>query len=368
MRPHLDIAIHFGYRLRMATWRNLKPSELTRPTKCQALPRVVESDGQQSLADLRAFVTAERARLRDELSKRGGFLLRGFEVNDPTSFADIIEALGYQPESDNPFETSPRSKVAASVYTSTDTPDAYPILAHNENSFLNTRPRMISFFCLVEPMRHGETPLFDSRAAAITLDPNVRAKLQEKKVCYRRRFPKKRPSWAPMINRTWDEAFGTSDRDEIEAMVTAQGMVCQWHPNGRILHTENVVDPLPRHPETSEQCLNLQAFHRTSILQDLDEVRPRQNGLHNASLKMGLRLLYALDVMPVQIFYGDGTPIPPDEMAEIRRATWDHSVLFRWKKGDVLVLDNIMTGHGRMNVEGPRKILTSFGDMVTFPV
>ena len=72
--------------------------------------------------------------------------------------------------------------------------------------------------------------------------------------------------------------------------------------------------------------------------------------------------------MPVQILYGDGTPIPPDEMAEIRRATWDHSVLFRWKKGDVLVLDNILTGHGRMNVEGPRKILASFADPVSFPV
>ena len=133
-------------------------------------------------------------------------------------------------------------------------------------------------------------------------------------------------------------------------------MVCRWHPNGHILHTENVVNPLPRHPDTGEQCFNLQAFHRTSILRDLDEVRPRQNPLHNASLKMGLRILYALDVMPVQILYGDGTPIPAYEMAEIRRATWDHSVLFRWKKGDVLVLDNILTGHGRMNVEGPRRI------------
>jgi alpha-ketoglutarate-dependent taurine dioxygenase len=328
----------------------------------------VESDGQRSLADLRAFVTAERATLRDEMLKRGGFLLRGFDVNDPASFAAIIGALGYQPETKNPFDTSPRSRVAESVYTSTDTPDAYPILAHNENSFLNERPRMISFFCLVEPIRHGETPLFDSRAAAITLDPNVRAKVQDKKVCYRRRFPKKRPGWAPVINRTWDEAFGTRDRDEIEAMVTAQGMICRWHPNGRILHTENVVDPLPRHPDTGERCLNLQAFHRTSILQDLDEVRPRQNRVHNASLKMGLSLLYALDVMPVQILYGDGTPIPPDEMAEIRRATWSHSVLFRWKKGDILVLDNILTGHGRMNVEGPRKILTSFADPVSFPV
>ncbi|MCP5539896.1 MAG: TauD/TfdA family dioxygenase [Akkermansiaceae bacterium] len=353
---------------RMHTWRFLEPSELTRPTHCPELPRVIEAGGPRSLADLRDYVTAEGDRLRAEMRARGGFLLRGFELNDPESFADIIGALGYRPEAENPFDTSPRHKVAASVYTSTDTPDPYPILAHNENSFLNARPRMISFFCFVEPPRYGETPLFDSRAAAATLDPSVREKLAARKVCYRRRLPKKRPAWAPNINRTWSEAFGTEDRDTIEEMVAERGMTCRWHPNGRLLHTENVVDPLPVHPDTGDRCLNLQAFHRTSILGDLDEVRPRQNPLHNASLKMGVSLLYALDAMPVQILYGDGSPIPPAEMAEIRRATWEHSVLFAWKKGDLLVLDNILTGHGRMNVEKPRKILTSFGDIVTFPV
>jgi alpha-ketoglutarate-dependent taurine dioxygenase len=352
----------------MAIWRNLDPSELTRPTKCKDLPRVVEADGGSSLKDLRDFVSSERDRVRDEMLKRGGVLFRGFEVNDPKGFADIIGALGYVPEAENPFDTSPRSKVAESVYTSTDTPDAYPILAHNENSFLNERPKMISFFCLIEPQRFGETPLFDSRAAAATLRPDIRAKLEDKKVCYRRRLPKQRPSWAPVMNRDWQEAFGTRDRDKIEEMVTAQGMVCRWHPNGWVLHTENVVNPLPTHPDTGDRVLNLQAFHRTSILKDLDEVRPRQTWLHNTSLKLGLSILYALDVMPVQILYGDGTPIPPDEMDEIRRATWDHSVLFKWKKGDVLVLDNILTGHGRMNVEGPRKILASFADPVAFPV
>ena len=78
----------------MALWRNLESSELTRPTTCRDLPRVVEANGPRSLADLRAFVTAERGRLRDEMLKRGGVLLRGFEVNEPAGFADIIGALG----------------------------------------------------------------------------------------------------------------------------------------------------------------------------------------------------------------------------------------------------------------------------------
>ena len=91
----------------MATWRNLELSELTRPTNCEALPRVVEADGPRSLADLRAFVTAERDRLRDEMLKRGGVLLRGFEVNEPAGFADIIGALGYRARGGEPVRHQP---------------------------------------------------------------------------------------------------------------------------------------------------------------------------------------------------------------------------------------------------------------------
>ena len=99
----------------MAIWRNLESSELSQARLTAGLPRVVEADGPRTLADLRAFVTAERDRLREEMVNRGGVLLRGFEVNEPAAFADIIGALGYQPEADNPFDTSPRSKVAESV-------------------------------------------------------------------------------------------------------------------------------------------------------------------------------------------------------------------------------------------------------------
>lgn len=349
-------------------WRHLEPAELTRPTRSPRLPRVITAPEQRSLASLRDYVAAEGGRLRSEMLASGGILLRGFELTSPEDFAEIIGALGFHPEADNPLDTSPRHKVAASVYTSTDTPDPYPILAHNENCFLNERPKMISFFCLVEPPRYGETPLFDSRAAARTLDPAVREKLERKKVCYRRRLPRKRPSWGPIFNRTWTEAFGTDDKDEIEKMVASRGMTCRWHPNDHLLYTENVVDPLPKHPDTGDRCLNIQAFHRTSVLGDLKEVRPRQNPLLNASLKLGVSLLYAFDAIPVQLLYGDLSPIPPAEMAEMRRAIWDHSVLFAWKKGDLLVLDNILTAHGRMNVVKPRKILTSFGDLVVFPV
>ena len=48
---------------------------------------------------------------------------------------------------------------------------------------------------------------------------------------------------------------------------------------------------------------------------------------------------------------------------DLFRARQKHSVVFKWKRGDVLMLDNILAGHGRMNVKPPREILVCFGNM-----
>lgn len=353
----------------MVTPRTLRDAERVRPARCQHLPLVYEAEtGQTRREDLAVFLEGQRERLRRELAAHGALLFRGYDLPDAESFTAMLHTLGYDPQKDNPLETSPRRQVGKTVFTSTETPPDYPILAHNENSYLNERPAMISFFCLVEPEKYGETPVFDCRAAAEALPAELRDRLKARKVRYRRRLPRQRRPWAPNFVRTWEEAFGTEDREAIEAMTRARGLTCHWHANGRLLFTENVVDPLPLHPGTGEVCLNIQPFHKTSVLMDLDEVRPRQPFLRNAALKLGSRFLFDSGAMPMHILYGDGSPIPPAEMRELHRALWDHVVLFSWRKGDLLVLDNTRAAHGRMNVVGQRKILTAFADPVKFPV
>ena len=48
-------------------------------------------------------------------------------------------------------------------------------------------------------------------------------------------------------------------------------------------------------------------------------------------------------------------------------AAWANSDLFRWRQGDLLVLDNIRMGHGRLNVDNrqqaqPRRIAVAMAD------
>jgi len=45
--------------------------------------------------------------------------------------------------------------------------------------------------------------------------------------------------------------------------------------------------------------------------------------------------------------YGDGTEIPDSVNKHIRDITWKNMVFNRWKKGDMIMIDNYRISHGR---------------------
>ncbi|MGK9789048.1 TauD/TfdA family dioxygenase, partial [Salmonella enterica subsp. enterica] len=51
--------------------------------------------------------------------------------------------------------------------------------------------------------------------------------------------------------------------------------------------------------------------------------------------------------LPRNVYYGDGTPIPDAELDAVRAVLDVHKVVFPWREGDVLMLDNMLTAHAR---------------------
>ena len=60
---------------------------------------------------------------------------------------------------------------------------------------------------------------------------------------------------------------------------------------------------------------------------------------------------------PSHTFYGDGSDIEPAVIQHLLATAWSCAVGFKWRKGDLLVLDNLSVLHGRLGFEGDRKIL-----------
>jgi alpha-ketoglutarate-dependent taurine dioxygenase len=69
------------------------------------------------------------------------------------------------------------------------------------------------------------------------------------------------------------------------------------------------------------------------------------------------------DELPRNALYGDGSPIAPEVLDEIRQVYEATSIRFDWQQGDVLLVDNILASHGREPFTGPRQILVAMAEL-----
>ena len=67
----------------------------------------------------------------------------------------------------------------------------------------------------------------------------------------------------------------------------------------------------------------------------------------------------------MKTLWGDGSQITAKETRTMIDTAWSCSTVFKWQHGDLLILDNIRSGHGRLNVVKPRKIAAALGDPYT---
>jgi alpha-ketoglutarate-dependent taurine dioxygenase len=160
-------------------------------------------------------------------------------------------------------------------------------------------------------------------------------------------------SFGDGVGMAWQKVFQTSDRSAVETYCRARGMEFEWRAGDR-LRTRHVRPAVARHPRTGETVWFNQA-----------------NVHHPSSLPPALReslLAVASDPdlpMDVNACYGDGAPIPDEDIAAVRRAYEEANVLFPWRKGDVLVADNMLVAHGRSPFRGPRRIVVLMAESQT---
>lgn len=295
---------------------------------------VVVSPGVPDL-NIYGWVKENRETVEKYLSQYGAILFRGFKINSAGDFEIFMRSL------EGPIMTytnrsSPRHEVHPNIYTSTDHPSDQVINMHNEHSYADEWPLKIIFYCLQPSLDAGETPIADSRKVLASLRESTVAKFMEKQVMYVRNI-------GTGLGMTWQEVFQTNDRNAVESYCTANGLNFCWLGEDQIklIFTRPAVR---LHPKTKEAVWFNHAFFFNIL--SLDPV-----------VQMAMLEQQNQSELPFLTYYGDGSPIEKDVIEEIRDAYEEHKVIFKWMKSDVLVLDNMLTAHGRNVYQGPRKIL-----------
>lgn len=67
------------------------------------------------------------------------------------------------------------------------------------------------------------------------------------------------------------------------------------------------------------------------------------------------------DEPPTNTIYGSGELIEPDVLEMIRQAYAGEAIRFDWQKGDLLLIDNVLTAHAREPFNGDRKVVVGMG-------
>jgi len=294
--------------------------------------------------DLCAWAAENREWIETTLQRHGGLLFRGFGMYGAEELEAFVQAVAGE-SLEYRERSSPRSAVAGNIYTSTDYPPSYPIFLHNENSYQKVWPMKIFFLCHTEPGGRGETPIADVRRVYERLDPAVRQRFEEKGWMYVRNF-------GEGFGLDWKTVFQTDRKDRVEEYCGKSGIEVEWRDGDR-LQTRAVRHAVAEHPATGQPVwFNHATFFHVSTLEP--------------AIREALLTEFAEDELPANTYYGDGSPIEPDVLEQLREAYRAETVQFPWRRGDLLLLDNMLVAHGRSPYSGERKILVGMAEPMSW--
>lgn len=289
---------------------------------------------------LASWTRNNREFIESNLLNSGALLWRGFGPGEPDELEQFIQALcgellEYRERS------SPRHQVQGRIYSSTDYPAHQEIFFHNENSYQHVWPMKIFFLCQTPAQRGGETPIADTREVLRLLSDDTVERFARKGCMYVRNFD-------DQLGLSWQTVFQTADRAAVESHCRAADIAFEWKDGNR-LRTRAVRQAVAVHPQTTERVwFNHVAFFHVSTLE--------------ASVCDGLLATMAEEDLPANTYYGDGSAIETDVLDEIRDAYQRAIVSFTWRRGDILLLDNMLMAHSRRPYEGERRILVGMAE------
>jgi alpha-ketoglutarate-dependent taurine dioxygenase len=330
------------------------------------LPLVIEPEGTAELPPVLEWVEANAGLLNEKLCLHGGLLFRGFKVTSIEDFEWLALKIDPALRDANPLDDGLRAHVSRFVFGATHYSPLHTLPFHNEDSYLPKNPARIMFCCLKAPVSGGETLIVDCRSVYKDLSRDIVERFREKTLPMMRRFN------FDMLSRN----MRTSDKQAIEATCQELGADnISWSERGDLI-LRCKLPVVIYHEQTGEPIW----FNRLLVANPWSFIiQACFSTLKTRNLRLKARaacllpayLLYFAPLLVRQSLSGKGQE-GEDEQAEatrppqvpfkttynLARAYWKNAVVFTWKEGDVLVLDNRLVAHGRMPFRGERSILT----------
>ena len=274
--------------------------------------------------------------LTELLIARKALVFRGFGVR-PEDVEAVLDRL-VPDRLPYVHGNSPRSRVSGNLYTSTEYPRQYTISMHNELSYAHRWPARLAFYCETAAGSGGATSVVDGALWLDSLDAEVR----EAFAGGIRYVQNLHDGYG--FGKSWQDTFETGDRAVVDAFLRDSQAEWEWRPGG--LRVTQLRPATVKHPVTSAEVWFNQA----------DQWHPAGLGDETSA---ELYSFLPPDEFPQYVTFADGSAIPDAYIEQILHRGLENAVDVDWRTGDVLLIDNVLTGHGRRPFEGTRRVLVA---------
>ena len=312
--------------------------EVSALTSTNRLPLLVQATKPD--ISLEKWIIQNRDLVDFRLLEHGGILFRGFDLSDAMAFEQVVDSVSGE-ALDYVYRSTPRTSLGNKIFTATEYPAKQNIPLHNESAYQRDWPMRLLFYCVQPATQGGETVIADMVKVTSRIDPTIRDEFVAKSVMYVRNY-------GSGLDLTWQTVFQTENKIEVEQYCRSHQITFDWKPD-QCLRTRQICQVMARHPETGDHVWFNQAhlFHISGL-----EPKPRA----------ALLAVFSEEDLPRNAYYGDGSPLDEGVLEHIREAFRAETTSFPWQAGDILLLDNMLSAHGRSSYQGARKVLVAMTD------
>ena len=287
------------------------------------------------------WAAEHRDALRAAVVEHGSLLVRGLRLRDVAEIEAVFRRLGSLMTEKEAFAA--RRRYSDGLYSSSKWPPNQPMCMHHELSYALEFPSLMLFACLVAPTDGGATPVADSPTVLQALPTGLIERFERVGWLLIRNYNDE-------IGASIAEAFGTDDRRAVESYCRANAIKFEWQPDGA-LRTWQRRSAVVHHPRTGQRCW----FNQIAFLNEWT-IDPE--------VREYLVDVYGENGLPFNTRFGNGDAIGADVVQLINEVYEGNTARERWQGGDLMLVDNIRTAHGRECFEGSRDVLVAMADAV----
>ncbi|KAL7579732.1 hypothetical protein ACA910_021874 [Epithemia clementina (nom. ined.)] len=296
--------------------------------------------------------------LKTKMQEHGAVVFRDFDLmKTQEGFQQFYKAVGMKPCLDPLHSVSARPTVDGTknspVYEAVNKESRKNFFIGMHNEFVGTRaPRAAAFVCFKAAETGGEFIIADGRRMFRDLDPNLVEELYNRQIRY---SVMELPffGWVENLPEMVQEPVMGVIKGIVSAAINAKvdfDVELLWgkggYDNTRMLQARAPRQPpIVVHPVTKDPTwfCNVHS-HSSKLRKDREAIYGAERFEDGAS-----------QINKSDMFFGDDGQISDEQLAHMDEITRKNSRYVKMKEGDVVLLDNYKTMHGRNVFDGTRK-------------